>query len=203
MADIITIPARRGKAAFVDKGEVVKIINTHGYQIVDTWAFNRQDPAEFMSMEHTRSAIRAVRPSVGQSLVTNKRRPILTLVGDTTSGVHDTLLASCDQYRYAQLGCKEYHDNCTDNLRTAAKEIGLALPEVPCPFNVFQNTPVNAATGAIEFLPPVAKPGDHVLLRTEMDIVIAFSCCPMDILPVNGPAGGKTQEAHFQILARG
>ena len=34
-----TIPARRGKAALVKQGQHVKVINTHGQQVVDTWAF--------------------------------------------------------------------------------------------------------------------------------------------------------------------
>ena len=51
----ITIPARRGKAAFVAAGQVIRVINTHGEQVVDTWAFNRHDMTEFMSMEHSRA----------------------------------------------------------------------------------------------------------------------------------------------------
>ena len=47
---IVEIPARRGKAAAVAQGRHVKVINTHGEQVVDTWAFNRADLAEFMSM---------------------------------------------------------------------------------------------------------------------------------------------------------
>ena len=53
MASTTTIPARRGKAALVAAGQVVRVINTHGEQVVDTWAFNRPDMTEFMSMEHT------------------------------------------------------------------------------------------------------------------------------------------------------
>ena len=53
----ITIPARKGKAALVSAGQRVRVINTHGQQVVDTWAFNRQDISEFMSMEHTRATI--------------------------------------------------------------------------------------------------------------------------------------------------
>jgi len=64
----ITIPERKGKAAVVAKGQRVKIINTHGSQVVDTWAFNRADLAEFMSMEHTRSGIRKLIPGVGDAL---------------------------------------------------------------------------------------------------------------------------------------
>lgn len=39
MADIQTIPARHGVATFVPAGQVIKIINTSGTQVVDTWAF--------------------------------------------------------------------------------------------------------------------------------------------------------------------
>ena len=34
----------------------------------------------------------------------------------------------------------------------------------------------------------MASPGDYVVLRAEMDLVLAFSCCPQDILPINGVA---------------
>jgi uncharacterized protein YcgI (DUF1989 family) len=41
-------------------------------------------------------------------------------------------------------------------------------------------------------------PGGYVRLRAEMDIVIAFSACPQDILPINGKAG-RPVEAHFTV----
>ena len=41
MSDTITIPARRGKAASVAAGQAIRVINAHGEQVVDTWAFNR------------------------------------------------------------------------------------------------------------------------------------------------------------------
>ena len=93
----IEIPARRGKAAHVARGQHVKVINTHGEQVVDTWAFNRADLAEFMSMEHTRAHSLHIVPRVGDVLRTNRRRPILTLVEDTSGGIHDTLIAACDR----------------------------------------------------------------------------------------------------------
>src|ERR1700678_1351480 len=96
----IAIPARRGKAAFVAKGQTIKVINTHGEQVVDTWAFNRADLTEFMSMEHSRAGMLHIIPRVGDSLLTNHRRPILTLMEDTSGGVHDTMMAACDIYRY-------------------------------------------------------------------------------------------------------
>nr|MDJ0948537.1 aminomethyltransferase [Alphaproteobacteria bacterium] len=34
--------------------------------------------------------------------------------------------------------------------------------------------------------------------RAEMDLVIAFSACPQDILPINGTSG-QIHDAHFQV----
>ena len=141
MSDTTTIPARRGKAALVAAGQVIRVINTHGEQVVDTWAFNSSDMTEFMSMEHSRAGMQRLIPRVGDALLTNHRRPILTVLEDTSGGVHDTLMAACDRYRYEGFGCKEYHDNCTDNLAQGMAELGLTPPETPSPLNLFMNIP--------------------------------------------------------------
>jgi uncharacterized protein len=198
MPDLVTIPARRGKAAFVAAGQTVRVINTHGEQVVDTWAFNHHDLTEFMSMEHSRAGLRRLIPGVGDSLLTNHRRPILTLIEDTSGGIHDTLMAACDRYRYEGLGVAGHHDNCTDNLAQGLAELGLVPPETPSPLNLFMNIPWSGQ-GELSFDPPVSTPGSYVSLRAEMDVVIAFSACPQDILPINGRACRPT-EAHFAIL---
>ena len=197
-APLTTIPARQGKAAFVARGQSVRVINTHGQQVVDTWAFRRDDLTEFMSMEHSRTSLGRIMPFVGQSMTTNRRRPILTLVEDTSGGIHDTLLAACDRYRYELLGCEGYHDNCTDNLAAAMAELGLTPPETPSPWNLFMNIPVRP-DGSVGFEPPVSKAGDFVTLRAEMDCIVAFSACPQDIVPINGVDCVPT-EAHFQVM---
>ncbi len=195
---LITVPARRGKAAFVSEGQSVRVINTHGQQVVDTWAFRRDDLAEFMSMEHSRTSLGRIMPMTGQSMTTNHRRPILTVIEDTSGGIHDTLLAACDRYRYELLGCEGYHDNCTDNLASALAELGLTPPETPSPWNLFMNIPVGP-DGSVSFEPPVSGPGDYIILRAEMDIVIAFSACPQDVVPINGVDCVPT-EVHFQVM---
>jgi uncharacterized protein YcgI (DUF1989 family) len=194
----VTIPARKGKAVFVARGQRIKIINTHGQQVVDTWAFNRADLTEFMSMEHTRSGLTKLIPAVGDAMLSNHRRPILTFVEDTSGGIHDTLLAACDRYRYETLGVKGHHDNSTDNLADGLKELGLVPPETPSPLNLFMNIPVTPDL-RVSFEPPVSTPGSYVTLRAELDLVIAFSSCPQDLLPING-VGCTPVEAHFEVL---
>lgn len=195
---VIEIPARKGKAARMRRGQIVKVINTRGQQVVDTWAFNAEDLHELMSMEHSRVSLGGIIPKIGSVFVTNKRRPILTVIEDTSGGVHDTLVAACDRYRYEGLGCIEYHDNCTDNLAAGLAELGLTPPETPAPLNLFMNIPVIDGN-AIDFLPPVSTPGSYIALRVEMDCVVAFSACPQDIIPING-MGMRPTEAHFEIV---
>lgn len=193
----IVIPARRGVAHRLPRHRIVSIINTHGAQVVDTWAFNAADTSEFMSMEHSRVAMLKITPQVGDTLVSNHRVPMLTVVEDTTPGVHDTLVAACDRYRYQTLGFEGHHDNCADNLDAAMKAIGENCPEVPCPLNLFQNSPVDDA-GRIEFRTPVSEAGQYISLRAEMDLIVVFSACPQDLIPVNGQ-GCVPTEAHFTI----
>ncbi len=195
---ISTLPARRGKAVRLSKGQALKVINTHGQQVVDTWAFHAEDLTEFMSMEHLRQVLDRIMPRVGDPLATNHRRPILTLIEDSSPGIHDTLLAACDIWRYRNLGCTEYHDNCRDNLFAGMAGLGLTPPECPSPLNLWMNTPVVEGLG-IEWRAPVSRPGDYVVLRAELDCVVAMSACPQDLVPINGEGLSPT-EAHFQVL---
>ncbi|MFI4988840.1 MAG: DUF1989 domain-containing protein, partial [Alphaproteobacteria bacterium] len=188
-----------GKAAILRQGQSVRVINIHGSQVVDTWAFSLRDPREFMSMEHTHTSLLRLFPKAGDALVSNRRRAILTMTEDTSPGIHDTVIAACDRYRYELLGCTGYHDSCTDNLAAGLAELGMTPPETPSPLNLFMNIPVGKA-GSLSFEPTVSKPGDYVTLRAEMDCVVAFSACPQDIVPINGK-GCTPMDAEFEILS--
>lgn len=191
------VPARQGRAVRINAGETIRIINTHGTQVCDTWAFSTHNLNEFMSWEHGRAWIDGLIPSVGDPLLSNRRRPIMTLTADTSPGVHDTLMAACDLYRYMTLGVTDYHDNCADNLRLAMQAIQLSVPEVPQPLNLWMNIPVNAQM-KIDWCPPVSRPGDYIELRAEMDCIVAMSSCPQDIIPINGEQC-EPVELHFEV----
>ncbi len=179
------LAARSGRAFAVSAGQRITVRNTQGRQVVDTWAFVPDNMAEFMSMEHSRVHMGRVNPVVGSVLLSNARRAMLTMIEDTSGGVHDTLLAACDVHRYRMLGAQSYHRNCTDNLRDALAELGLAPPETPSPLNLFQNSSIKP-DGALIIEPPIAPAGSHVTLRAEMDLIVVFSACPQDMAPTNG-----------------
>ena len=181
----IQLPACHSVALHLTKGRSIRIINTHGRQVVDSWAFVDGDMSEFMSMEHSRVHMGRVNPVVGSVLFTNRRRPVVSMVEDCSGGVHDTMLAACDTYRYQMLGCTTYHRNCTDNLQEALSGLKLSAAETPSPLNLFQNSAIKP-DGTLVIESPIAPAGTHVTLKALMDIVIAFSACPQDMAPTNG-----------------
>jgi uncharacterized protein len=191
-----TIPARSGMAVGVNKGQFIKIINTHGKQVVDTWAFTASDLTECMSMSHSRASTLHVSPRVGDTMVTTLRNPILTLVEDTTPGVHDTLIAACDKARYKGLGVVGYHDNCSDNLHNALLKVGRSLPlNTPDPLNLFMNIPISGE-GELAFEAPTSAKGQFVRFKAEMDCIVTMSACPQDLVKVNDM---KPAEVHFMV----
>jgi len=178
----------------VPAGWRLRVVNTLGGQVVDAWFFAAGDPTVHASMSHSRAALRTIRPTIGSQLVTRSREPIVTLVADTSGGVHDITMPPCDRYRYAQLGAPD-HANCVDNLVRALSELGHDAPIVPDPFNLFQNSPVSGS-GDITFEASTAGAGSFVELRAERDLTVVLSACPMDLMPING---GRPREVLVQV----
>jgi uncharacterized protein YcgI (DUF1989 family) len=200
-SDPVTIPAGHGKATRLRAGQRVKLINTPGSQVVDCWAFNAYDLREHMSMEASRVFNLRLNPRTGDTLVTTQRRPILTLVEDTTPGIHDTFCAACDRYRYVLLGVQGYHRNCQDNMIEGMLELGVTPPApIAASFNIFMNIPVLEDRNSLAVRPTKCPPGSYVVFRADMDCYVVFSACPQDILPIHGEGGAPPKDCHFVVL---
>ena len=115
--------------------------------------------------------------STGDMLWSDRSNPMLTIVADDV-GRHDFLYASCtiEMYRkqYAVTG---YHPDCHDNLLAALRELGVDAAPLPTSFNFFMVANV-AVDGSLTFEPPRSRAGDSLIVRAEMDLVIALSACP-------------------------
>jgi uncharacterized protein len=190
------VPARQGRAVQIARGQALKIINTSGHQVVDFWAFHTTDARVFLSMEHTRSTLSRLTPRVGDTLVDNRREPMVMFEADDSPGVHDTIIAPCDRYRYEKLGCVGVHNSCADNLTRALASLEISLPACPSSFNLWMNIPADQA-GNLQWLPPVAKPGDGVVFRALVDCVMVMSACPQDIIPINAK---RPVSAHYAVI---
>jgi hypothetical protein len=188
-----------GLALAIKKGQALRLVNTFGSQVVDTWALAGADTSEYLSVEHTRRMLYNLFPKQGDILYSNRRSPMLLLEEDTSPGRHDMLFACCDKWLYKHYGCAPGHANCRDNFLAALFAAGYDATYVPNPLNLWMNIPVSESQHvAIE--PPVSRPGDHVVLRALMDLVLVFSSCPMDIVPINGE-DRTPKSVHLEILS--
>lgn len=140
------IPARTGVAVPLLKSQSITIINTHGTQVIDFWCFAQPPPTSttpntfplthHLSLPHTRASLNRLSPLPNDTLTTNTRTPILTFLSDTSPGVHDTLIAACDIWRYRELSGNSvaqnpdyWHASCADNCRDALLQLAAAAQQ--------------------------------------------------------------------------
>ncbi len=187
----LTVPGSYARAVAVPAGRTIEVINTHGTQVVDLWAICADRPEIALSMQHSRVKWRNLRPRPGDELLDEERSTMLTMTSDTSPGVHDTVIAACDPFRYAQLGAAPGHRSCCENFAEALAEMSIVRRNpVPAPLNLFMNIPWDL-DGNITFEPTVSAPGDRVGFQAVYDVIVIASACPMDIVPINGPGGGS------------
>ena len=194
----IKVPGYEGRAIFVSSGSLIQITDIQGTQIADVFALSRDNPSEYLSTAETRSVTWKLFPKVGDCFFTNLRRPILKFIEDYSPGIHDMLFSPCDQPMFEELGFKGEHPNCRNNYLKALDELGINQTVVPDPVNIFQNTPISASGSLLSEVTPT-KPGDYVLFRAEMDIILVLTACSVDI-GLNEPNGGKSTPIQIEIF---
>ena len=188
------IPAASGAGLRLRKGERLKIIDPQGGQSGDLAAFTA-DGSQRLSSGRTFDYGRKIYVSAGDVLWSDRSNPMLTIIADDV-GRHDLLYAPCSLEMYRmQYGVTGYHANCHDNLVTALRELGVQAEPLVSTLNFFMEARV-AADGKLSFVPPRSRAGDSMVLRAEMDLVIALSSCPASTC--NG--GAPPRPLAFEIL---
>jgi urea carboxylase-associated protein 1 len=164
-------------------GQALRITDIEGRQVADVIAFSLPDLVDRLWPSTTIRLNGTVYLTRGHVLYSELSRPLLTITEDTC-GRHDILAGSCnaeiDLVRYGVEG----HRGCVENFVDALTPWGLRRADVPMSFNVFMNCPVDP-DGSWRIAEPVSKPGDHVDLRAEADVLVAISNCPQDLNPCN------------------
>ncbi|PVH85599.1 polysaccharide deacetylase family protein [Cadophora sp. DSE1049] len=181
---MVLIPARKAVAISVQKGQEIKVCNSYGKQVVDFWAFNPNDPHDFLSMVHTRTILMKVSIARNDKLYSTRRTHVLTLSEDTTKGVHGIKWSACDAERYRML-----------TLQGHFPEFHIADDWVPDPLGLFMNVSIEH-NGQLDIRVPSSEKGQYVVLKAETDLIIVMSACPQDMAPVNG---GMPADCEYEI----
>jgi uncharacterized protein len=180
---VVVVAAQSGVAVRAGRGELIAVTDVEGHQVGDLWAIDASDHGRWLSCGHTRDRIERLFPAVGQDFRDQLGDPILRLDGDTSPGVHDMLFPACDQAMYEAQGLTG-HLNCRDNFLAAVASAGIALPVVPDPVNVFQNSGPSA-DGRLLIGPARSEAGDEIRFLALRDVVVVVTACAVDYPPLN------------------
>jgi len=171
-------------AGVVRAGLVLRIVDLEGRQAVDFLCYRADDPSERYNAADTMKLAGTIFLTTGHGLYSDLGRRLFTIVADTC-GRHDTIGGCCsaesNRLRYGVDGTP----NCRDNFLRALARFGLGKKDIVANVNFFMNVPVEP-DGAMAIADGYSKPGDHVDLRAETDVLVAISNCPQIHNPCNG-----------------
>ena len=197
-----TIPAREGRAVLVKTDQSLRIITPMGAQAADFFAYNADDRAEWLSAPHSWVAAFNIKPSQGYTFLSRFRRPMLTMTEDGADGMHDMMIAACDQFRYEFFGHKGPHASCSENLVVSMRRLGHQIEVIPQPINFFTNTQIQP-DGKLVSPPNAVPPGAYVELRALMDLICVVSSCPFDLAREGWTINSKTGPTELLVDVSG
>lgn len=188
----IVVPPREGRAVKLFEGQRIRITTPKGAQAADFFAYNAGNIGEWLSPNHTWVTTFYVKPREGDTLISRFRQPMLEFNEDGADGVHDMMIAACDQFRYEFFGHEGPHASCAENLCVAMRRLGHQVDVIPQPINFFTNTRVED-DGKFISPPNPVPPGAYVELTAVMDLICVVSSCPFDLhidgWPINSESG--------------
>ena len=192
----------------VRRGQRIRVT---GRTVIDFVAFNLANTRERFDQARTKSNQAKLFISTGDVLFSKLNNPMLTILEDTfVEGHHDLQKGMCSRERFRlvaegtakrvfaegvdlnpQTPAEIPDHGCWENLIDAVKDWPIEPEDIPSPFNIFQDMKIEADTGRL--LDTTIRPATraHVLMRAEMDCLVAVSTCPQS---------GRGEEAIIEIL---
>jgi uncharacterized protein len=177
------IPKCTGQAFEVYEGQALKIVEVEGGQCADMDIFNLHNFKErfgaslTVSISHHEYRFEQLFSAAPDCNV------MFTILEDPV-GVNYCGGRCCwrtyQAHEFYQGFDLERHGNCQDNLAAAIAPYGLTPYDVHDCFVPFMNV-VNDSHGRWKIEAPVAQKGDFIVMRAEMDCLVAISACPGEL----------------------
>jgi uncharacterized protein YcgI (DUF1989 family) len=178
-----------GFAFDLNAGQSVRITSQ---SIIDFVCFNRTNLRERFDQARTKANQRKVFILTGHVLVSKLNNTMMTITEDTfKEGHHDLQEGMCSRKRhelaatrgiweqtYGRPSSEMPPHGCTENLSGILAPYGIALEDVPSPFNIFQDMVIHPAGELEHSLIRPGPDGASATLRAEIDLLVALSTCP-------------------------
>ncbi len=180
-----TIPRQEYEGVRLKAGQIIRVIDIEGEQVMDTVTLNANDPTEHSSMPWSNFLNRSWRLRKGHTIYSIRCNPMFKIVEDTV-GVNYSGSGFCTaESNFTRYGVPHTR-NCGDNLAAAFAKFG--IPRHLCAesgeFAIFMNVGFDP-DGTCEIRAPMSKAGDFMDLEAQMDVTLALSVCPQERNPCN------------------
>ena len=203
------LPAKTGCVVFVLPGQVLRITDIAGRQVVDMAVFNRANPRDKLSTSYSRTRYK---PKPGAKFVPRDRlltgdillsticTPLMRIGAETTEtkGVHDVHHRMCNRELYDYYG-HPGRRGCHEVIADLMRPFGLLPEDIPDTMDLFMNYHHDCGRGHWVIEEGVTAAGDYIEFEAIAHCIVALSNCPMDVIaPVNG---FQCSPVHVQVRA--
>jgi urea carboxylase-associated protein 2 len=159
--------------------------------------YSAQEKLERYNMPDSLKAQHTAHYTRGHVLMSDMGRAMASITADSL-GWHDPLgLLLDNRLMREKYGDHAYQENRNGMIRSGRDGLlieigkyGLAKRDLVAPVNFFSKVTVDAE-GRFRYVPDHAQAGDHVDLRLDMDVLVAFSAAPHPLNPAPVYPSGK------------
>jgi urea carboxylase-associated protein 1 len=170
-------------SAVIKRGQTLRLVDLEGCQAVDFLCYNPADPSERYSAADTMKINGSIYIGKDVKIYSDMGNVMFTVVEDTC-GRHDTIGGCCSrESNRVRYGVAD-GPNCRDNFLRGLARHGLGKKDIVANINFFMYVPIGP-NGEMAIEPGRSKPGDHIDLRAEMDVLAVLSNCPQMHNPAN------------------
>lgn len=178
------VPAKGRWSARLKPGQTLKMIDTEGQQAIDFLCYSAELPLDRINIPTTVRLNKSLYITKGSKIYSERARTMMSVIEDSC-GYHDTLAGCCsceiDKVRYGV----DKTESCRTNFIAELAGWGMSPSEIVSNINFFMRVKF-AADGELTIADGISKPGDYVVLRAEMPLIVVISNCPQE----NNPAAG-------------
>jgi uncharacterized protein len=179
------IEPQRAKSFKLRKGDYITIVDMEGKQVADFFAINLYDHREVLSTGATIDCNDSLKVTAGDNIYSNLYKVMFKVIEDEVKE-HDLLHPCCSPEMFGFFYKKDgSHRNCLDNINECLDDYGVPRYNIIQPLNIFMNTTIKT-DGKISVEEPLSKAGDKIILRAEMDVIIAIASCSVSESKCNG-----------------
>jgi uncharacterized protein len=191
-----TIPGGSAVSFTVRRHTTLRLTALEAGANVSFLCYNRVEPIDRYNMPDTLKGQHTAKLTTGFMLYSDMGRALFSITGDTLGwhdplGGHDTAAHVTKKWGHLdyQTARNAWHRNSRDHFLIELAKHGLNQRDLVPNINFFSKL-TTSATGELTYVADHSKPGDHLDLRAELDVLVILATChhPLDNRPQYSPS---------------